>query len=112
MPGESTHTPIIYPKTLPHRGMRKRLPYNHPCDIHEAQRANDKFGSAHARFSIIFSLRKSDIPYYQINISNFSNEELISVGGVISAIMYIENLGTIEEYTEETIAILKDYNTG
>ena len=47
-------------------------------------------------------------PYYQINISNFSNDELISAGGVISAIMYIENLGTIEEYTEETIAILKD----
>ncbi len=28
-------------------------------------------------------------PYYQINISNFSNKELKAVGGVISAIMYI-----------------------
>ncbi len=47
-------------------------------------------------------------PYYQINIDTFTNDELIAAGGVISAIMYIENLGTIEEYTEETIAILKD----
>ncbi len=39
---------------------------------------------------------------------NFSNDELKAVGGVISAIMYIENLGTIEEYTEETIAILNN----
>ncbi len=46
--------------------------------------------------------------YFQINVENFSNEELISVGGVISAIMYIENLGTIEEYTEETIVILNN----
>ncbi|MGI9256440.1 MAG: hypothetical protein ACR2PY_05845, partial [Salinispira sp.] len=32
--------------------------------------------------------------YFQINIENFTFDELISVGGVISAIMYIENLGT------------------
>ncbi len=28
-------------------------------------------------------------PYFQINVENFSNKELISAGGVISAIMYI-----------------------
>ncbi len=47
-------------------------------------------------------------PYFQINIDTFTNDELIATGGVISAIMYIENLGTIEEYTEETIVILNN----
>ncbi|MGI9255434.1 MAG: Rpn family recombination-promoting nuclease/putative transposase [Salinispira sp.] len=47
-------------------------------------------------------------PYLQINIDTFSNDELISVGGVLSAIMYIENIGSIKDYSKETIAILKD----
>ncbi len=31
-------------------------------------------------------------PYYQVNIENFSDEELISAGGVISAMMYMERM--------------------
>ncbi len=31
-------------------------------------------------------------PYYQVNIENFSDEELISACGVISAMMYMERM--------------------